>query len=269
MTISLAQAIIIGLFSGICLAGQMLGIYTNRSLVLSLGIGIILGDIPTALAMGAIGEMAFLGFGVSICGAAPPNQLGPGVIGTLLAITMKNSGVTVEQALALSFPFAVAVQFLVTLSYTLSTPAGAWMNKELKKGHFLRFKILAHSCVIMLFIFGFLVGFGSAVSMPTVKYIISLIPKWLMQGITVAGGMLPTAGFAIVMDKLTNGEKKYLAYVILGYVCMSYFKLPILGLAFVGIIFAIYDYFSRQARNKAIEEAVSAATENNLAQEIK
>ena len=54
MTISLAQAIIIGLFSGICLAGQMLGIYTNRSLVLSLGIGIILGDIPTALAMGAI-----------------------------------------------------------------------------------------------------------------------------------------------------------------------------------------------------------------------
>ena len=36
----------------------------NRCIVLSFGVGIILGDLPTALAMGAIGELAYMGFGV-------------------------------------------------------------------------------------------------------------------------------------------------------------------------------------------------------------
>lgn len=257
MTITLTQAIMIGVFAGLCLAGQMIGIYSNRSLVLALGVGIILGDVPTALAMGAAGELAFIGFGVSICGAAPPNQIGPGIIGTLLCITMKKQGMTPATALALSFPFAVAVQFLVTLAYTLSTPAGAWMNRELKKGHFLRFRILAHSCVIMLFVFGFLVGFGASASMATVKYLIALIPKWLMKGITVSGGLLPTAGFAIVMDKLTGGDKRYIPYIILGYMGISYFKLPIIGLALIGSVFAMIDYFSRESANKAVANAMN------------
>ena len=62
MTISLWQGIVIGLWTGFCLSGQLLGIYTNRSLVLALGVGVILGDVPTALAMGAVSEIAFMGF---------------------------------------------------------------------------------------------------------------------------------------------------------------------------------------------------------------
>lgn len=258
MTITLTQAIMIGIFSGVCLAGQMLGIYTNRSLVLALGVGLILGDVPTALQMGAIGELAFLGFGVSICGAAPPNQLGPGIVGTLLAITMKNSGVTPQEALSLSFPFAVAVQFLVTFSYTASTPFGALMNKEIKKGNFGKFKFYSHICIYFLFIFGFLVGFGSSISIETVQWLISLIPQWLMNGLSVAGGMLPAAGFAIILNKLTNGEAKYLAYAFLGYISVAYLKIPIMGITLVGGVFAIYDYFSRQATKEQLKKMLQA-----------
>ncbi len=110
MEITLVQAVLIGLWTGVCLSGMLLGIYTNRCLIMATGVGLILGDLPTGLAMGAVGELAFMGFGVSQGGSVPPNPMGPGIIGSIMAITMKGAGVDVATALALSFPFAVAFQ---------------------------------------------------------------------------------------------------------------------------------------------------------------
>lgn len=88
MSINVFQAILIGLWTAFCFSGMLLGIYTNRCIVLSFGVGIILGDLPTALAMGAIGELAYMGFGVGAGGTVPPNPIGPGIFGTLMAITI-------------------------------------------------------------------------------------------------------------------------------------------------------------------------------------
>ena len=121
MTISITQCVLIGLWTAFCLAGMLFGIYTNRCLIMSAGVGLILGDLPTGLAMGAVGELAFMGFGVSQGGSVPPNPMGPGIVGTIMAITMKDSGIDTGSALALSFPFAVAFQFVITATYTFAT----------------------------------------------------------------------------------------------------------------------------------------------------
>ena len=80
MEITIVQAVLIGLWTGVCLSGMLLGIYTNRCLIMATGVGLILGDLPTGLAMGAVGELAFMGFGVSQGGSVPPNPMGPGII---------------------------------------------------------------------------------------------------------------------------------------------------------------------------------------------
>ena len=72
MEISMLQAVLIALWTGLCLAGMLLGLYTNRCLVMATGVGIILGDPVTGLAMGAVGELAFMGYGVSQGGSIPP-----------------------------------------------------------------------------------------------------------------------------------------------------------------------------------------------------
>ena len=95
MEITIVQAVLIGLWTGVCLSGMLLGIYTNRCLIMATGVGLILGDLPTGLAMGAVGELAFMGFGVSQGGSVPPNPMGPGIIGSIMAITMKGAGVDV------------------------------------------------------------------------------------------------------------------------------------------------------------------------------
>ena len=68
VNISVIQAILIGLWTAFCYSGMLFGIFTNRCLVLSFGVGVILGDLPTALSVGAISELAFMGFGVGAGG---------------------------------------------------------------------------------------------------------------------------------------------------------------------------------------------------------
>lgn len=59
MQITLLQAVIIGLWTAFCYSGMLWGIFTNRALVLSFGVGIVCGDLKSALQCGAIAELAF------------------------------------------------------------------------------------------------------------------------------------------------------------------------------------------------------------------
>ena len=113
MEITFIQAVLIGLWTAACYAGMLWGVYTNRAIFLAFGVGVILGDIQTALQVGAIAELAFMGFGVGAGGTVPPNPIGPGIFGTFMAITSKGQ-ITPEAALALSTPIAVAIQFVQT-----------------------------------------------------------------------------------------------------------------------------------------------------------
>lgn len=108
---SVTQIILIGLWTGICWTGMLLGTYTFRSLILATGVGFILGDVKTGLAVGALAELAFMGFGVGAGGTVPPSPLGPGIVGALMAIKFN---VEPQVAFTLSIPFAIAFQFIQT-----------------------------------------------------------------------------------------------------------------------------------------------------------
>lgn len=166
---------------------MLFGIYTNRCLVMAAGVGLILGDLPTGLAMGAVGELAFMGFGVSQGGSVPPNPMGPGIVGTIIAITMKGSGIDVGSALALSFPFAVAFQFVITATYTFATTLTSYAYKALDRKNFKGFRIAANATVCIFAVVGFVIGFGGAFSSEGLQKVISLIPAWLSEGLGVAG----------------------------------------------------------------------------------
>jgi len=252
MHISLVQALLIGLWAGLCLAGQLWGIYTNRSLVLALGVGVILGDIPTALAMGAASELAFMGFGVGAGGTVPPNQLGPGIVGTLMAITLKKSGMDVKAALALSIPFAVAFQFLITAAYTLLSGTTASAKRALEKGNYKLFSFYGQLTLIVFVVIGFAIGFGAAINTEGAKYVIQAIPQWLIKGFSVAGGLLPAIGFAFILNVMV--KKEYIAFVFLGFVCVSFLKLPVIGVALLALVFALYDYSTKSSDNGKKEE---------------
>lgn len=262
MTISIFQCILIGIWTGFCLSGMLLGIYTNRCLVMATGVGLILGDLPTGLAMGAVGELAFMGFGVSQGGSVPPNPMGPGIVGTIIAITMKDTGIDVGSALALSFPFAVAFQFLITATYTFATTLTGTAYKALDKKDFRTFRIAANATVCIFAIVGFLVGFGGAYSADGLSMLISYIPEWLSAGLGVAGKMLPAIGFAMILNVMA--KKELIPFVLIGYIAIAYLHLPVMGVAIVGTAVALLEFF-RAGRGGGMEtEEVEVEFEDGI-----
>lgn len=256
MEISLFQALLIGLWTAFCYAGMLYGIYTNRALVLSFGVGVILGDIPTALSCGAIAELAFMGFGVGAGGTVPPNPIGPGVVGTLLAITSAN--VNAEAALSLSIPFAVAIQFIQTFIYTAMSGNPELARKALRAHKWGQFRFVANLTVIVFAVVGFALGFMAAFAMPVLQNLVELVPTWLLNGLKVSGSMLPAIGFAMIMSVML--ERKFIPFALLGYFLAAFLKVPVVGIAIVGLAFAIKRYNeAKETENAPL--AVAAAKE--------
>lgn len=257
MEISLVQALLIGLWTAFCYSGMLFGIYTNRALVLSFGVGLILGDVPTALSCGAIAELAFMGFGVGAGGTVPPNPIGPGIIGTLMAITMAD--VTPETALSLSIPFAVAIQFLQTFVYTLTSGNQEIATNALREHKFGKWHLFSNFTVILFAIVGFILGFLGASSMSLLSQLVALVPQWLLKGLSVAGGMLPGIGFAMIMSVML--EKKFVPFALLGYIAAAYLKMPVIGVALVGCVFALKHY--NDVKENAVTQGASELAAND------
>ncbi|MFC4710734.1 PTS mannose/fructose/sorbose/N-acetylgalactosamine transporter subunit IIC [Enterococcus eurekensis] len=261
MDISMTQALLIALITGFCYAGQLLGIYTNRALVMSFFVGVVLNDIPTALTMGAIAELAYMGFGVGAGGTVPPNPVGPGIVETIMAITMKDQGVTPESALALSFPFAVLFQLVTTALYTMFSGTTKNAEKLIHEGKFKKFNLLANSTFISFLVTGFVIGLFAAISRLALQSFVEALPEWLIKGFSVAGGLIPAIGFAMIMSVML--EKKLMPYALLGYICAAYLQLPTMAITLVGTVFAMIVYYSPEAKIAGPSDSLIAKKEYN------
>lgn len=247
MDISMTQALLIALITGFCYAGQLLGIYTNRALVMSFFVGVVLNDIPTAITMRAIAELAYMGFGVGAGGTVPPNPVGPGIVGTIMAITLKDQGVTPESALALSFPFAVLFQLVTTALYSLFAGTTNNARNLIKKGNFKQFNLLANLTFVSFFVTGCAIGFFASVSRPALQAFVEALPEWLITGFSVSGGLIPAIGFAMILSVML--DKKLMSYALLGYICAAYLELPTMAIALVGTFFALITFYANQDKD--------------------
>ncbi|MCT8310834.1 PTS sugar transporter subunit IIC [Tetragenococcus halophilus] len=240
MDYSIGQALLVGLWAAFCFAGHILGTYTNRALFISFGVGLILGDLPTAVTFGATAELAFMGFGVGPGGSTPPNPLGPGIVGTILAISVND--LTPEAALSLSYPFAILVPFVITLVFSINANNLAWSKKAIEEGNYRKFHFLANTTLMGFVLFAFLFGLIATLSTSGLRTVVDAVPAWLIEGLSVAGGLLPAIGFALIMS--TMFKKEYIPAIILGYVLVAYLEVPVIGLAFAGAVLAFNNYFN-------------------------
>ena len=75
-----------------------------------------------------------------------------------------------------------------------------------------------------------------------------------MDGLSVASGMIPAVGIAMLLTIMM--KKDMWMYLVAGFVFAAYIGLPILGVSLVGIVFAgIYDY--NYVKRKKLEDSIS------------
>ena len=179
-----------------------------------------------------------------------------GIVGTLMAITTE--GVTPESALALSIPFAVAIQFLQTAIYTACSGNQEAAARALAANKLGKYRFVCNITVILFAVGGFLLGFFAAFAMPALQVVIEAIPEWLTSGLSVAGGMLPAIGFAMIMSVMLT--KEFIPFALLGYICAAYLGVPTVGIAMVGLVFALKRYFDAK-KQEELQPAAAAAEE--------
>ncbi len=216
-----------------------------RPIVVGPVIGAIMGDLTTGLAIGASYELMMVG-AMPVGGAQPPNAVIGGVMATVFGISL---GLDVDAALPLAIPFALLGQYAVTILFTAMSPlmhkADQCAENADTKG-IDRINYFAMAALAILFALIVLAGmwFGSAVG----EQLTTLLPDWVWTGLSAAGKMMPALGFAILLRVMLS--KDYLMFVFLGFVLVAYLQLPLLAVAILGVIVAVYD-FQMSTKNKS------------------
>ncbi|WP_440321631.1 PTS mannose/fructose/sorbose/N-acetylgalactosamine transporter subunit IIC [Laedolimicola sp.] len=227
------QAIFIGIVAFIgfleCGVGNSM---IQRPIVMGPLVGLVLGDVQTGLAVGATLELAFMG-NVTIGAALPPEITAGGILGTALAISSHGG---TEAALALAIPIATVALLLKNTYYLV---VRAWLlhksDEYAAKGdadgvdrmHMVSFLSYA---LVMAIVMAVCYSFGA----PAVEKFLAVIPQFVKDGISVAAGILPALGFALLASMLLT--KKVAPFFMLGFILSAYLGMPVLGIAMLGVI---------------------------------
>ena len=252
------QALLIAIWAGIAGVDMFDGLtHIHRPIVTGLVVGIILGDMETGLIVGASLELVFMGM-VPLAGAQPPNVVIGGIIGTSIAIL---GDLDAQAAVGVAIPFAVAAQAGITLLFTAFSPLMHKADDYALKGDTKAIEKINYMGLVILFCSYFICAFLPIFfGADKAAAIVEMIPTSIITGLSVAGGVMPAIGFAMLLKIML--KKEYMAFLIGGFVLVAYFKVPILGLALIGLAIALYDYYTKEAQAQAVPQRVSIEEED-------
>lgn len=237
----LVQALLIAIWAGIAGVDMFDGLtHIHRPIVTGLIVGLILGDVKTGLIVGGSLELVWMGM-VPLAGAQPPNVVIGGIIGTSIAIL---GDLDPQAAIGIAVPFAVAAQAGITLLFTAFSPIMHKADKYAEEANTWGIEKINYYGIAILFISYFICGFLPIYfGADKAKLIVEMIPPTIIAGLSIAGGMMPAIGFAMLLRIMYKTE--YVAFLIGGFVLVTYFKIPILALALIGLSVALYDYYAK------------------------
>lgn len=226
------EAFMVGLILAILWAIEKMGgtPMVIRPIVVSPLVGLVLGDLETGVMIGATLELMFMG-AIQVGAAVPPDVLVGAGLGTAFAIM---SGKGAEVALTLALPIAILAQTIkvalfIVRSWFMDFAMKLAEDGNIRGMHLLNFGGLLLQCFMYFLVAFIAITFGSS----AVSAFVDQIPEVIMKGLTVAGGLLPAVGFALLLQPMMN--MKNFIYFIIGFVLIAYLKLPVLAVTIIGV----------------------------------
>ena len=216
--------------------GPQLG-YFYRPLPLGTFVGLILGDVKTGLAIGATLQMMSLGV-IGMGGASVPDYVSATLIATVVGI---QSGQGLEIGLALGLPVGMLYINLDVLQKLINGRISALTQRLFNEKKFgAAMKSFELSRIVMWLKYMVPLMLVIVAGESVVDLVLNVMPDWLMNGLTVAGKVLPVTGMAILLNFMPL--KKNILYFIIGFVLFAYLNVPVLGVALVGVGLAVKYY---------------------------
>lgn len=222
---------------------------TNRPIVVAPLVGLVLGDLETGIMVGATLELIFLG-AVPIGASNPPNMTAGAIIGTSFVILTDAS---IGASVALAVPVATLVLLMDNLQmmFTL-TWASHLADKYAAQGDYKKVeRIVIFASLSNKFVLALICTIGFYVGVPVIESVLATIPKFIIDGMDVAAGMLPAIGFAMLARMLVTKELS--PFLLIGFLLAAYLNMPVFGVALCGVAVGGVIFFSSK---KIVEVAV-------------
>ena len=216
----------------------------RRPLLIAAIIGVIMGDIPAGLAIGATLEIMWMGIG-NVGAYMAPDIITGTLISTSLAIVSRGAAsleTTVATAVTLAVPTALLAQQLLVLIETVNWSLNAWAERLAENADVKGTFWLIYPSAVMT---------GLARAIPTVialkfgagaiQNLVDSLPKVVIDGLATSGKIIPSVGIALLMMSMIKKAELWM-FLILGFVLASYLGLAILPITLIALVIAyLYD----------------------------
>lgn len=243
--ISTLQIILLVIFSAVAILDQLTTLLClDKPIFVGLFVGLIMGDLKTGLIVGGAVQLMSLGL-ITAGGATIPDF----ICGTTLGIVIaKMSGQGPELGIAMAAALsAIFAYFDIIGRYTniiFQKKAEKYWEEDNFEGveRMNLMGIIPWSLSRALPLLIVLILLKTA-GVEAVQGVINSIPKWTMDGLKVAGRMLPVVGIAVLLRILNT--KEFMPYLIIGFALAAYFSIPMLGVAMFGVAMALIVFKER------------------------
>ncbi|WP_346909890.1 PTS mannose/fructose/sorbose/N-acetylgalactosamine transporter subunit IIC [Faecalicatena orotica] len=207
----------------------------KQPFVMALVFGIIMGDIPTAMIVGASLEMIYIGI-ISPGSNIPTDETLAGTVAIPIALL---SGMDAQTAVTLAIPVGILGVILETVRKNVQI---ALVHRADKCAQVADIKGIERCATIYPLVIGFVLRFPpvfAAVFFGTdfIQKVLDVIPEFVSNGLSVAGGILPALGFAITINVI--GKKSFIPFFIIGYFLIQYLGLNVMACSIFGICVAL------------------------------
>lgn len=214
---------------------QGIAVMTGFPAIVGLFAGLIMGDMQTAMIIAGTFQLMNLGV-AGLGGSSVPDYGLATIIGTFVAV---RTGVGTGAALAVGLPVGMLAIQLDVLVKMVNTAFAMKAKEAANAGQFRKMNLwlcVGPICFALKQIIPttIMVFFGT----DAVELILKVIPKWMTEGLNIAGGMLPVVGVALLLHYMP--AKKYLTFLVAGFVFSAYLNLPVLAIGLLGFSAAYF-----------------------------
>ncbi len=231
----------VALFAGLwyTFAGWRPGYSTHEiwmfPLMVALPIGLIMGNVPGAMILGSAIGMLYVGM-VAPGSETPADMSLAGLIGISIGLSINADPGT---AIMIAVPFGILGVFLNQIRRTINAKFAHMADKHAlscdEKG-------IARCAILYPLIMNFVLKFPPAFvtvyyGAAVVEKFIAMLPGWMLNGIAVAGGVLPAIGFAIIISMI--GKRSIFPFFFLGFFLVQYFHVSTIAAACFGVPIAV------------------------------
>ncbi|WP_316501857.1 PTS mannose/fructose/sorbose/N-acetylgalactosamine transporter subunit IIC [Klebsiella grimontii] len=216
--------------------------------------GLIMGDMTTGLIVGGTLNLLVLGVG-NFGGASIPDYMTGAVLGTTFAIISGQGaafGATIAVPIGL---LMVQLDILARFSNTFIHHKADRLIEEGQVKAAARMNLLGQVPISLSRMLPVLLALILGATF--VNDVVTWIPASIMNGLKVAGGLLPALGISILLRYLPI--KKNISFLILGFFLAAYLKVPVLGAALLGLAIALYVFNSEKQVTQTTESPANGA----------